>query len=262
MNREKELLLRMTGTIVTIVLCLAAMGFSAFAYFSHSVSSGMNVIQSAHFDVIVTDVTGVAEETDASGDVVSGNTYVCSGEHLQTYTFTIEHAGTAETGYCKIEILDKNQEILGTFYTEQMFKNEENGHLKKLTLKIEAANGYTIKFTPQWGTSKYYLSETETLYSGDLIIRLTAKTEDSGDESGDETVSGTDHGTEDVITHTVASGETLTIIAQKYNTTVDALVAYNHIANADNIEIEQVIKIPPAGWWEPDTSSSELPPQS
>ena len=101
MNREKELLLRMAGTIVTIVICLAAMGFSAFAYFSHSISSGINVIQAAHFDVVV---------TDGAKTVLPGNTYVCDrdgeGEGKNIYTFMLEYAGDAQTGYCKIEILN------------------------------------------------------------------------------------------------------------------------------------------------------------
>jgi lysozyme len=46
-----------------------------------------------------------------------------------------------------------------------------------------------------------------------------------------------------IITYTVKSGDTLTYIAARFNTTVDALVTANHIPNPDLIYVGQVIKI-------------------
>lgn len=45
-------------------------------------------------------------------------------------------------------------------------------------------------------------------------------------------------------THKVVAGETLSVIAEKYNTTVDALVALNGIRNKHIIRIGQIIKLP------------------
>ncbi len=45
-------------------------------------------------------------------------------------------------------------------------------------------------------------------------------------------------------THTVQAGETLTAIAQRYNVTVQAIVAANNIANPDRVAVGTVLIIP------------------
>lgn len=47
-----------------------------------------------------------------------------------------------------------------------------------------------------------------------------------------------------MVTYTVKAGDTLTHIAQRYNTTVEAIVASNGIKNKNFIYIGQVLKIP------------------
>ena len=46
------------------------------------------------------------------------------------------------------------------------------------------------------------------------------------------------------VVHTVASGETLTLIAKKYGVTVDAIVQANQLSNADAIYTGQQLIIP------------------
>ena len=47
-----------------------------------------------------------------------------------------------------------------------------------------------------------------------------------------------------VVTYTVKSGDTLSSIASKYNTTYQKLAQYNNISNPNIINVGQVIKIP------------------
>ena len=46
------------------------------------------------------------------------------------------------------------------------------------------------------------------------------------------------------MTHTVKAGETLSGIASKYGTTVEALVSTNGIKNPNLINVGQILKIP------------------
>lgn len=226
LDREKELLARMAGTIVVIVVCLAAMGFSAFAYFSHSISSGMNVIQSAHFDVVVTlvdvrDVTervtaddtgelnadegGEAEEnvggpngadTEAVGGSTSGTSgMVLKGNSLnncedKVYTFQIKASGDAQTGYCKIVIKKDGSEQV--YYTTQLYlyPDGDKGQKSDLTIEIDMTNGkgYSIEFIPQWGTSSYYAVEQVNLLNDNGEISFTPVA------STDEEMAGSDEG--------------------------------------------------------------------
>ena len=52
--REKVMLTRVVITVTVMVVCLIAMGLSAFAYFSSDVSSNSNIIRAANFDMKVT----------------------------------------------------------------------------------------------------------------------------------------------------------------------------------------------------------------
>lgn len=284
MNREKELLLRMTGTIVTIVLCLAAMGFSAFAYFSHSISSGMNVIQSAHFDVVVT-LVGVKDATDelvddagepngtdtgAVGGSTSGtNGTVLEGNRLtpcdaKIYTFKIEASGDAQTGYCKIVIgmPGAGQQV---YYTTQLYlqPNESEGQKSALTIEIDMTNGsgYTIEFVPQWGTSSHYVGDQlELLGENDKFtiqfVPAASTDEDlagsdegaSGDGDGSQTESQPEAEPESGVKeyYTVVKGDTLYGIAARYGLTQNELHEFNknEIANPNSLVIGQVLKIP------------------
>ncbi len=51
--------------------------------------------------------------------------------------------------------------------------------------------------------------------------------------------------------YTVVPGDTLSIIATQFDTSVDALVAFNAIVNRNALRVGQQIAIPPAGYVPP-----------
>lgn len=76
-----------------------------------------------------------------------------------------------------------------------------------------------------------------------LLIPLSGDTSGSG-ETGE---TGGEAGGEERV-HTVRAGETLFRIGQQYGFTVDELAAYNNLANPNQLEVGQQIRIPPEGW--------------
>lgn len=83
------------------------------------------------------------------------------------------------------------------------------------------------------------------------------------DDKTSEPDSASDEPTEDQTpvsdAYTVQRGDTLSVIADKYNTTVAKLAAYNGIADPNSIYAGQIIKIPPPDWEIPvaDSTPSE-----
>lgn len=51
--RDKVILTRMISSVVVTLFCLVAISLTAYAYFYHNVSSGLNIMSSAHFEVEV-----------------------------------------------------------------------------------------------------------------------------------------------------------------------------------------------------------------
>ena len=62
--REKVLVARVAVSVALILLCMAIMNFTAYAYFSCNVSSGLNTIQSAKYNLDITPPTELASVAD------------------------------------------------------------------------------------------------------------------------------------------------------------------------------------------------------
>ncbi len=131
--RDKVFRCRMVLSLLSIVACLTMLVSSTFALFHMSISSNNSTIESAYYSVQIEDI--------------DNNTYTCPLVSDDKHTFTIKAEGTASTGYCKIQVGDQ------TYYTEQIAQGTS------LELTIQAAEGTVINFTPQWGTSSYFVSE-------------------------------------------------------------------------------------------------------
>lgn len=55
----------------------------------------------------------------------------------------------------------------------------------------------------------------------------------------------------------VQPGDTLASIAEKFHTTVEALIAYNKIENPDILQAGMILRIPPADYVVPETTTEE-----
>ena len=103
--REKVMLTRVAMTIAIMVVCLAAMSITAYAYFSYNITSGSNTIKAASFytDVAVqiTDADGNAVETITT-NTSDHKSHSASLDANKTYTITVQHnaLSTAQTGFC------------------------------------------------------------------------------------------------------------------------------------------------------------------
>ena len=51
--REKVMLTRIAMTVTIVIMCLAAMSITAYAYFSYNITSASNKIQAANFETNV-----------------------------------------------------------------------------------------------------------------------------------------------------------------------------------------------------------------
>lgn len=178
--REKTFLARITLSIVIMVLCLGAMGFTAYAFFTCNITSGTTTIQSARYvlDVEVADVTPV-EQSEAvltaaeiepvtimpneEGYFVFENISTTENEEVKdrTYEFVLKKPdkATASVGYGKFEIItDVNEDgSRQLYYTTPIGKYLENGQTvekKEFKLKISVPANKTVKVRviAEWGT--------------------------------------------------------------------------------------------------------------
>ena len=179
--REKVMLARVAMTVVIMVVCLAAMSITAYAYFSYNVTSGSNIIRSATFktevQVQITDSNGKAVDTvkpitsDYKSFKIEGLTV---GETYTISVAPIKDEKAAKTGF----VIVTADNCPDTYYTQQLGKDEnvEGGETNKLSFEIMITDSTTVYLRAHWGTSSYYdefQNKAEELYiTQNEVIKL------------------------------------------------------------------------------------------
>ena len=158
--REKVMLMHVTMSVVIIVMCLAAMSLSAYAYFSYNVTSGFNTIKSANFEtsvsIRVTDSDGKAVDTPKPittnyklykiADLKAGEWY--------TVTVTPTERSTAKTGFIIVTATGCNE----IYHTQQLGidENVSGGKTPEIKFQLMITDTTDVVLEAHWGTSSYY----------------------------------------------------------------------------------------------------------
>lgn len=148
--REKVMIVRVAVTVIIMIACLAAMSFTAYAYFSHDVTSASNIIRSADFDVLVT--------VDPESQTENGSYKLTGGS---SYTVNLEKDGTASTGFCIVEVTVGTETF--KFHTQQIGTGgvEQSLSFTLDLTKLTQDDTVKVKFIAHWGTSRFYGYENE-----------------------------------------------------------------------------------------------------
>lgn len=166
--RENVMMARVAVTVVTMLLCLIAMTLTAYAYFSHNVSSGFNVIKSSNFDVSI-------QITDNDAEVVTVNkidntTHTVYLEADKTYSVTLDESenSTANTGFCIVTA----QGCPLVYHTQQLGADEsaEGGRTDIIKFELKVDVSTVVNFISHWGTSSYYDEDKEKGDNDSLYI--------------------------------------------------------------------------------------------
>ena len=154
--REKVMLARVAMTIAIMVVCLAAMSITAYAYFSYNITSGSNTIKAASF---YTDVTvQITAEDGTAVDTITTNTSDHKSHSAEltankTYIITVKHneRSTAQTGFVIVTATDCD-----TKYHTQQLGRDGDGNTYTITFKLKPGADTVVTFRSHWGTSSFY----------------------------------------------------------------------------------------------------------
>lgn len=271
-DADSMMLKRLFRTVTTVLICLAAISFSAYAFFASTVTSGSNTIKASRFSASVK--IEKDQEIETEGKIQS---YRFNTPGVYTVTITADDSTTG-TGYGVIT-------VNGTkYYTQQLGKdvNAPNQERKEVIFQLDVKATAEVQFDVRWGTNSNYnvVAESEFYIKNDpqktIVVDAVQGAADNTDETKPEntepdstTESTTDDTTESTTVettvpttnatetvHIVQEGESLALIAKKYDTTSAKLAAYNNIENPGVIQIGQKIEIPPADWEIPDSATT------
>ena len=242
---EKAFMRNLMLSLSGIFLCMGVMALTAYAYYSSTISSGVQRIRAASYNCeVYVDGTALQEK---QLELPKG-----------TYSFSIIKTpdSTATTGFCVITVGDR------VFHTQQIQEDTNAQTPFVFTLELEKAQ--TVAITAVWGTSSYYpgyvLGENHKDYilheevvtlggtesPGQKDIPQTEETDDKKPvPPSDESISAPSiDPTPEAMVYTVEEGDTLSAVAQKYGTTALILQEYNELEDPDLIYVGQIIQIP------------------
>ena len=158
---EKVFLSRLVLSITCMLICMLAMGYNAYAFFTTNIESSANVLQAAVFDVEITSQPEVSNPV-AEGYSLSAGTYEVK--------IKVKSSSNASTGYCKID-------VNGTvFYTQQFGKVAgSQTPVTERTVVITVDRDTVVYVTPCWGTYAGAETNTTTFLADEYIISVKDK---------------------------------------------------------------------------------------
>lgn len=165
--REKVMLARVAMTVVIMVVCLAAMSITAYAYFSHNITSASNTIQAATFK---TNVSVQIKDGNGEGVEVITSNYKSHTAELKAnteYFITLRHTdlSTAKTGF--VIITADNCE--SRYHTQQLGK-DGNGNTESITFWLKPNADTKVTFLSHWGTSSFYSDFKDVGVNSEMYI--------------------------------------------------------------------------------------------
>ena len=151
--REKTMLAQVVATVTIIVICLAAMSFTAYAYFSHNVSSSHNIIKSANFETNVK--IQIKTNTGETIPVITSNykSHIANLQANTTYFLTLipTERSTARTGF----VIVTAEGCEDRYHTEQLGVVGDS-YTHALTFYLVPSADTKVTFLAHWGTSSFY----------------------------------------------------------------------------------------------------------
>lgn len=192
--REKVMVARAVLTVTVIVACLAAMGFTAYGYFSHGMASDINSIKAASFSLEVSVSVAGSEQELLRVERVDGITHTAALEPGKTYRVKLTRSGNASTGFCVVSAENCSIE---KYHTQQLGVdvNAASDENDTLVFYLEVTSPTVVTFCANWGTSVYYdplgqMPETEEIYiraEETVVLPITAPAEPQDGQAGEQT---------------------------------------------------------------------------
>lgn len=181
---EKVIMMRAVFTVAIMVVCLAAMSITAYAYFSYNVTSHFSIIRAANFETDV--LVQLKEEDESFTDLMTITSthkahQVTSLEAGKTYKVTIKPTqnNTAENGFVILEAYNTPESsgspslASAVYHTQQLGidVSAPNGKREVISFYLVLDADADVIFYSHWGTSSYYGYGNEECYvaQGDTI---------------------------------------------------------------------------------------------
>lgn len=154
------------SAVATLTVCLVAMTLTTYAYFSRSITSGSNCIQTANYELDITIFEKDSEVAYDQVESIDNKTFRAFLMPETEYTVLLKSVGTASTGFCVISAEGYEGQ---DYHTQQIGEDvgSTKGRTDMLTFKLSVSAPTTVTFYSHWGTSSLYGNNGVATISGE-----------------------------------------------------------------------------------------------
>ena len=175
-------LTRISVSIVLIIVMLISLTFSAYGYFSDTLSSAKSVTSSSSYSLKITPPIDAASIYASGGESYFLDNSLGSAEKEYIFNLVTADGCTASVGYCKIELMtDKNNASVAEdrqiFYTDSIWNMSFSADATKtvsrnIVIKVPAGKSAKVNLIGEWGTCSSPMSgdTIEPEFAQDVII--------------------------------------------------------------------------------------------
>ena len=153
---EQKLCASLITYSLSMIICIAMLCGTTYAYFTSTASSSLETIQSAYYTVQIT-----VQPTDNLHAEDDSHSFIVNVDG--SYEFELKAGGTASTGY--FEIVVKSGEN-----NSQCFKTTQVNKGDSVYILFHAKAGETISFSATWGTEGVGVDIYDTTKNNPYII--------------------------------------------------------------------------------------------
>lgn len=155
---DRVLLSRIALSTITMVVCLLLMSLSAYAYFSHQLTSDYSELRGANFEadvIVLRDADGV-EIALEKVNPVEFRVLLEAGNYTVTVKKAPPERSSAKTGFCIVTTLDTD------YHTAQIGRDGDKDVTEiSFALEVKGTDKAPVTFLCQWGTSSHYAAYVE-----------------------------------------------------------------------------------------------------
>ena len=169
---DRVFLTRIASSVIVILVLMAAMGLSAYAYFTSDLQTSANSITSASYDLDIT-VTYKDGNTDVELPLTDNGVLLDKGVEYTVKAVYDPQKSTATTGFVCVNV--GNGKVI--YNTCQVGRDAiaENGQRNELVFTVKLDDSWLdsqvyVTFTPNWGTSVYYTQYAQNQENHELYI--------------------------------------------------------------------------------------------
>lgn len=249
--QDRVMTARAVVSLSVILLCLASMAITAYAWFSYNITSDANRITSARFE---TNVVVLQEDGNEMPAVpLSDGSLLLELSSGKTYAVTVSLSAdsTASTGFCIV-----SGEGIGDWHTWQLGVDGDIQR-QQLSFRLQPREDIRITIRDCWGTSSGYANPNANNRIGEgqtLVFPETAPIPEQTVPSTtvptttvpETTVPSTTVPATSEVTYVIQDGDHLTGIAERFGVSLEELCRINSIEDPNMIYVGEVLLIPTA----------------